>query len=454
MATSQIWQGIQAAAQRAPGTTAVEAPGVRISYAELVDRVRDHSYSLDRNDRVTVVRADREGRAIVEVLAAQLIGLPALLLPRGAGPDYERSVRDDVERMLDGRGVGVAADEALDRGGIWTTTSGSTGHPKIVAHDPDGIDRFVAWVNEEFDFTAADISLSLSPMNFDVSLLDVWAVLAAGGRVVFVPDSQLTDGAALARAIADSDATIVQAVPVVFDLLLPALQPSPSVRVAISTGDMLRPTSRRFMNEAFPLARTSSIYGSTETNDSFLLDLRDASAGSLGRPIAGVSYRLEEHPDGGYELIVSTPFQAFGYVNAPNDVWSAGPLGREFRTGDLVTLRDGHLDLEGRHDRQVKVRGVRVSLADIEEVLRRQPGVIDAIAMAAPDDRGELSISVLLRYEGTPPATLEVRRAAADALPAAAVPSRIHLVDHPFPLTGTGKTDRREAFSRLERQLA
>ena len=88
MATSQVWRGIQKAAQGAPGASAIEAPGVRISYAELVDRVMDRSGSLDRSDRVTIVRADREGRAIIDVLAAQLIGLPALLLPRSAGPDY------------------------------------------------------------------------------------------------------------------------------------------------------------------------------------------------------------------------------------------------------------------------------------------------------------------------------------------------------------------------------
>lgn len=454
MATPQVWQAIQEQARQSPSAIAIEAAtGIQISYAELVDRVLQSAVT-DPGERVKIVRADREGQAVVEALVAQRFGTPVLFLPQTAGSEYESSVRDDVDMFLTGQGVGLVPSEVLGRGGIWTTTSGTTGHPKIVAHDPCGIDRFVAWCHSEFRFTAVDTSLSLSPLNFDVALLDVWSVLAAGGRVVFVAESGLTDGPALARAVVQSGATIVQAVPVIFTLLLPALPPSLTVRVAISTGDVLPLAQRHRLNEVFPLARTMSLYGSTETNDSFVLDLRSESAGSLGRPIAGVTYRLDERSSGDLELIVSTPFQALGYVNAPIDAWLEGPSEREFRTGDLVRMRDGHLDLEGRYDRQVKIRGVRVSLDDVEEVLRRQPGVVDAIAMAAPDSRGDLGISALLRYDGTRPSVLEVRRAAADALPAAARPSRLHLVEHLFPLTATGKNDRREAFSQLERQQA
>lgn len=454
MATPQIWQTIQGWAERSPEVIAIEAPGIRIPYAELVDRAFARSRTLKSDERVVIVPADREGRAVVEVLAAQELGIPALLLPRDIGADYERSVRKDVVKLLTGRGSGLSVREVLGRGGIWTTTSGTTGRPKIVAHDPSGIDRFVVWSLAEFGFSAADTSLSLAPMNFDVSLFDVWAVLTAGGRIAFASESHLTDGPVLARSLVEYRVTIVQAVPVVFELLLRSLQPTQAVRLALSTGDVLRPATRQELNEAFPLARTLSVYGSTETNDSFLLDLRADGTGSLGTAIAGVNYRLDAKPGGDIELVVSTPFQALGYVNAPNDAWSEGEHGREFRTGDLVTVRDDRLYLEGRHDRQVKIRGVRVSLADVEEVLRSQPGVVDAIAVAAPDSRGDLRISALVRYDEVRPKLLDLRRAAAASLPTAAVPSRVHLVDHPFPLTATGKIDRRGAISQLERQPA
>ncbi len=334
--------------------------------------------------------------------------------------------------------------------GLWTTTSGSTGNPKIVAHDPDGIDRFVLWARQRFALSPDTVSLSLSPLNFDIATLDVWAVLAAGGTVVLPAQEDLTRGPVLAEAARVHGVTLVQAVPVVLLPLARAATALPRPHTVISTGDFFPTEALPSLEAAFPAAELLSVYGSTETNDSFVLDLHTATPGALGNPISGVQYRI----GAGGELVVSTPFQALGYVNAPGDVWCTYEGRREFHTGDLVaTGRDGALRLVGRSDRQVKVHGVRVSLDEVEAVLRHQSGVVDAVVTARSRDSGDRElVAAVLVESGSSATNLSLRSAAASSLPREALPGRLFLTTDPFPLTGTGKVDRNSTINRfLER---
>ena len=149
------------------------------------------------------------------------------------------------------------------------------------------------------------------------------------------------------------------------------------------------------------------------------------------------------------ELILSTPFQALGYVNAPNDTWVEWNGGVEFRTGDYVTRQFGTIVLEGRQDRQVKIRGVRISLGDVESVLRSHEGVIDAVADVLKNSHGEPELVAALHCGARRPSALDLRRTAAESLPNAGVPSRFIFVAQPFSTTSTGKTDRRTTFAEL-----
>ena len=485
MATPRIWESVREHARRSPHAEALRWTGGALTYGALVASAREVAREAAPGPGgVGIVRADRAGAAVIAVLAAQEAGLPALVIPQEAGAGYVEALHRDLgpntgqdpyrgfRRRPPEAPAPSASEASPERGGLWTTTSGSTGAPKIVAHDPHGIDRFTDWARTRFSLTPDDASLSLSPVNFDIATLDVWAVLRAGGRVVFAARQDLTDGRALAAAIDSHRVTLVQGVPVVLTLLAGAAATSRWPRTVVSTGDFFPPDAVPGLAAAFPRAELLSVYGSTETNDSFVLDLRTAAPGELGTPIEGVSHRVEPvasgaagsfgaaAPDGAGrtgELVVSTPFQALGYANAPNDAWRTTGGTREFRTGDLVTVDpDGTLRLIGRADRQVKVRGVRVSLDDVEAVLRRQDGVADAVVAAVPtaaNDR-EVVAAVRLRSVGAS-SNLALRAAAARALHRAAVPSRILLTTDPFPVTGTGKTDREGTIARhIERRPA
>ncbi|MFD3688486.1 AMP-binding protein [Nocardiopsis sp. NPDC058631] len=416
----------------------------KTTYEELVAAV-EAAVSGAPPDEVHVVRAGRDGRAVIDTLAAQACRRPALLIPHDAGVDYTARISRDLRAFTDD------PERLPNAHGLWTTTSGSTGRPKIVAHDPDGVDRFVRWARTRFALGTDTVSLSLSPINFDIATLDVWAVLAAGGQVVFAPQEDLTNGAALAAAARTHNVSLLQAVPVVLTLIARARTPAPQVRTVVSTGDFYPLETLPDLDAAFPRAALWSVYGSTETNDSFVLDLRGATAGELGDPVDGVHHRI----DGTGELVVSTPFQALGYVNAPNDAWRTAEGRREFRTGDLVTTdTDGTLRLSGRSDRQVKVRGVRLSLDAIETVLRHQNGVADAVVTVRSKGSGDRELLAAVLVEpGAAVTNLALRSAVSSALNPTAVPSRTFLTTEPFPVTGTGKTDRNSAIRRLlERQ--
>lgn len=437
MATPAVWEMIQEHAHHRPESVALSFTEGSMTFGELVAAV-NATEPGDPPTGVHVVRAGRDGRAVIDTLAVQRLRRPALLVPHDAGAGYTDRINQDLRDLTEDFG---------DACGLWTTTSGSTGRPKIVAHDPEGVDRFVGWARDHFDLGTDTVSLSLSPMNFDIATLDVWAVLAAGGRVVFAPQDDLTNGPALAEAARTHGVTLLQAVPVVLTLIARAGLPAPRIRTVVSTGDFYPLETLPDLHAAFPEADLWSVYGSTETNDSFILDLRRATAGELGRPIDGVHHRV----DATGELVVSTPFQALGYVNAPNDAWRNSGGRREFRTGDLVTTgADGTLRLAGRSDRQVKVRGVRLSLDAVEAVLRHQNGVADAVVTARGRGSGDKELLAAVLVEpGAAVSNLALRSAVSSTLTPTAVPSRTFLTTEPFPVTGTGKTDRNGAIRRL-----
>lgn len=446
MATPTLWESIREHARRRPEAVALRFAEGEMTYRRLVTAVNTAAPEVPPHG-VQVVRAGRDGRAVIETLIAQRFRRPALLVPHDAGAEYVSRIDRDLAAFADAPGAWRNVY------GLWTTTSGSTGSPKIVAHDPEGVDRFVRWARDHFDLGPDTVSLSLSPINFDIATLDVWAVLAAGGQVVFAPQEDLTNGPALAAMARTYDVDLLQAVPVVLTLIARAGAPVPRVRHVISTGDFYPLETLPALDSTFPRAALWSVYGSTEINDGFLLDLRRATPGELGRPIDGVRHRVDGS-DGG-ELLVSTPFQALGYVNAPNDVWRTFEGRREFRTGDLVTVdTDGTLRLTGRSDRQVKVRGVRLSLDAIETVLRRQDGVVDAVVTAHAKGSGDRElIAAVLVDPGASVSNLALRSAVSSALTPTAVPGRTFLTTEPFPVTGTGKTDRNGTINRfLERR--
>jgi len=168
----------------------------------------------------------------------------------------------------------------------------------------------------------------------------------------------------------------------------------------------------------------------------------------IGTPIEGVdALVVDESGDvlvgaGSGELVVSTPFSSSGYTDPRlnDEKWHDG----YFRTGDLVR-RDEHglVFLVGRNDHQVKVRGVRTNLQEVEQVVLAHPQVSEAAVIAVPDETaGHVLHAVVRRVAGSAVNSLHLRVHCAAGLPRTAIPSVIEIVDHALPRTSTGKVDR------------
>ncbi|MFE9900170.1 AMP-binding protein [Streptomyces achromogenes] len=361
----------------------------------------------------------------------------------------------------------VVADERAARGfdpvdpataPLLLTTSGSTGTPKIVPIPDDAFERFADWAADRFGLTERDTLLSYAPLNFDLSLLDVWTALRLGARSVLVAQESSADARHLQELVTRHEVTFVQGVPMLHRLLTQDGAVHPGVRTVISTGDALPPTLLRQLGTAFPGAGFHNVFGCTETNDSFLHDIDPARAGEetpIGRPLPGVRAlllddegRILDGPGTG-ELLVTTPFQTHGYLERSRNegVFVAAPDGGDevfYRTGDLVSRdADGLYRLRGRTDFQVKVRGVRTNVQEVENVLAAHPDVAEAAVVAIPDaEAGYRLHAQVTRRPGTSLTSLRLRTHSAERLPRHAIPSSVLVGDVPLPRTSTGKPDR------------
>ncbi|HEY0636375.1 MAG TPA: MupA/Atu3671 family FMN-dependent luciferase-like monooxygenase, partial [Pseudonocardiaceae bacterium] len=277
-------------------------------------------------------------------------------------------------------------------------TSGSTGRPKGVAMPHRGPAAVVAW------YRAAHPAMRTAQWTscaFDVSVLEVFGTLAAGGTVVPPPAGLRHDPRALARWLREHE---VQRLGMPFTPLAafaealaddPAL---PSLREIVTIGEALTLTpALRGLLAANPDCRLVNEYGPTETSvivTSHVVDPDGQDAPPIGELVDGVrGYVLDAElrpvPDGAVgELCLAGPFLAGGYRGRPAETAAAfvpdpATGGRMYRTGDLVRRRaDGTLDFLGRRDDQVKIRGHRVEPGEVAAALRALPGVAEAAVLA------------------------------------------------------------------------
>lgn len=482
--------GFDEHARRRPDAPALVWHDEEISYGELSAMASRAGTVLDHLDpREPIGLSARKSPAAVALILACLRARRPFLLPAptlGAEPLAAlftqarcRHVLEPDEKtgaaVLDGPAAEVPAAvapvrTAPDDVSFMLTTSGSTGLPKIVPLGRGAVGRFVEWASTAFAIGPGTTVLNYAPLNFDLCLLDVWTTLARGGRVVLVDPAQALDGSHLVEVLIRHEIHVIQAVPMFFGLLLGAAPQPPrafsAVRHVMFTGDAIPERTLAALPALFSSARLYNIYGCTETNDSFIYEVpggaADAGPIPIGDPLPGVracvvGSRGEpvEGPGTG-ELYVSTPFQAAGYLDAGRGAGKFGPHpfgldGRSyFRTGDIVRRDEhGRLFLVGRADRQVKVRGVAINTAEVEQVLQDHPDVLEAAVVAEPDPlAGRRLLATVRRTPGSGLNSLVLRGHCARRLPAAAIPSALGITDDPLPKTATGKIDR-VAASRL-----
>ncbi|MDQ2583572.1 non-ribosomal peptide synthetase [Saccharothrix yanglingensis] len=333
-------------------------------------------------------------------------------------------------------------------------TSGSTGEPKGVLVEHRALADHVRWAVGEYGLSPQDRALQFCAVTFDVLLEEVFPTLAAGGAVVLRDEESATSAQALAELCAERGVTVVNLPTGYWERLVAALDedglvwPS-SVRLVVIGGQQV---DRRAVDRWHRLphgARLVNAYGPTEvTIGATAADLVPGGGVPIGAPIPNTRvYLLDRYlapvPDGvAAELYLAGSGLARGYVRRPGltgerflpDPFAGGGR-RMYRTGDLAVRRDGVLHFVGRADRQVKVRGYRIELDEVESALAAAPGVTEA-AVVVRDGRLEAHVAAPPDVDGA-----GVRAHLAGRLPAFMVPSVV-VVARALPHTSTGKVDR------------
>ena len=402
------------------------------------------------------------------VRLALVCGGEQLSLPVGA------LVIDDVLRDTPAGSEFQLGRSDPDESAYVLFTSGSTGEPKGVEMAHDAAMNSVEFLNRHFDIGAADRCLALSTLECDMSVLDIFATLRAGGAIVVVDEAQRRDPDAWARLIATHGVTVLNFLPGWLEMLVEVgHERLGSVRVVPTGGDWVRPGLARRLRAEAPNMRFAGLGGATETAVHATIFEVDFDAGAdlppgqtavpYGRPLPNIACRVVDDtgadcPDWvAGELWVSGRGVARGYRGRP-DLTAERFVRHDgrtwYRTGDLARYRpDGILEFVGRADHRIKVSGYRVELGEVEAALRRVPGVRAAVAAVLPVSGGSdvLAAYVCLDNDaaiGAGPTAQRIRESLADLLPAHMIPRHLSLVER-IPFTDGGKIDRRAVAGQL-----
>ncbi|MCI3150428.1 amino acid adenylation domain-containing protein [Streptomyces sp. GB4-14] len=406
-------------------------------------------------------------RLLMEKAGISLVLTQGRVEKRIAWPD------DTIRLSVDGPGA-----EALDAAPLTPSpacpddlayvifTSGSTGTPKGVMIEHTGALNTCLDINERFGITEDDRVLALSALNFDLSVYDIFGVLAAGGAIVLPEPGDQREPARWAQLVTEHDVTLWNSVPTLMEMftehaLGEGLADTLPLRTVMMSGDWIPVTLPDRIRALLPDAAVWSLGGATE-----------ASIWSILHPISDVDPDWASIPYG--TPMRSQQFHVLNDAMQPCPVWVPGQLyisgaglargylgdeaktraaflrhpstgERLYRTGDLGRyLPDGTIEFLGREDFQVKVQGYRIELGEIEAALAQCAGVRAAV-VSAVGERHEAKqlVAYAVLDEGHDPAGApeRLREALGKTLPAYMVPQHVLALDA-LPLTANGKVDR------------
>ncbi|HEX3469890.1 MAG TPA: amino acid adenylation domain-containing protein [Silvibacterium sp.] len=336
-------------------------------------------------------------------------------------------------------------------------TSGTTGKPKGVRIMHRSLVSLFDPRSKMPELTAGDRLLAVTTISFDIATMDMLLPLSTGATLVVANRFAAGDAFELARLVEEQDITFLQATPFTWRLLVNSGWSGKRNLRMVSGGEAL---PRDLANELLPLGQELwNCYGPTETtiySGSIRLKTEDGIV-PLGPPIANTSFYVMD--EGGKPVPLGVPGELYiggvgvspGYLQHPEltsqrfvpDTFSAEPGRSLFRTGDLVRMvSDRELEFMGRLDHQVKLRGYRIELAEIESVLRSHPAVENAAVILREDVPGEPRLVAYVTLSKDQLQANELKKYAARSLPEYMLPSRIVTLST-LPLTSSGKIDRR-----------
>ncbi|UXI70698.1 non-ribosomal peptide synthetase [Tahibacter amnicola] len=354
----------------------------------------------------------------------------------------------------------VPADAGLaqaDDAAYLIFTSGSTGRPKGVSVPHRAVANFLRSMAQEPGMAASDTLVAVTTLSFDIAVLELLLPLYSGARLEIAPTRVAADGTALRSLLESTRATVMQATPTTWRLLLEAgWRGSPQFRVLVG-GEPLP------ADLATALALRSegvwNLYGPTETTvwSTLWKVQRDSTTIRIGRPIRNTQVHVLDAQGlpcpfgvpgeiciGGDGLSDGYPFDAAQTAERfIADPFATEPGSRLYRTGDLGRwMSDGQLEHLGRRDHQVKLRGYRIEPGEIEHCLRDLPDVADALVTVQTVSSGEPALVAYIVARGADtPSPTALRAALRQKLPAYLIPQHI------VPLTAlprlpNGKVDR------------
>ena len=347
-------------------------------------------------------------------------------------------------------------------------TSGSTGIPKgvVVQHKP--VINIIQWINRTMDIGLSDKLLFITSMGFDLSVYDIFGTLAAGATIRLSSSEERRSPEKLLQIIAEEDITVWDSAPPVFHQLIQYAEilekevTQSRLKVAMLSGDWIPLQLPEKANTLFGGVEVVSLGGATEAviwSNYFQFEkvLPDWTSIPYGRPVQNAKYYVLDKdllplPKGIIgELFIGGECLALGYFNDEKLTQSKflpNPYaeGRIYRTGDLARLmEDGNIELIGRVDHQVKIRGLRVELGEIENRLNQYQLLRECAVLAGKDPNGQNFICAFYVSDSEVDAQ-QLKDFLAEELPEYMIPAYLIPVDQ-MPITANGKLDRKSLFA-------
>jgi|GEM_PF-4597733 len=340
-------------------------------------------------------------------------------------------------------------------------TSGSTGKPKGVEVPYHGFLNFYYSITEAPGITESDTLLAISTISFDISFTEIIVPLLTGSSIYIASEEEQKSGEELKRIIEDFNISILQGTPTTFKLLLKSgWNATTSLKKAFSTGEALpQEVARGILSTGVKLW---DLYGPTEaTIETTFCQVTNPNDISIGRPLRNMRlYVLDDSyrpvPIGATgELYIAGDGLAKGYLNQPELTEerfikrTSQPVPEQilYKTGDIVRFStEGKLYYYGRNDHQVKVRGYRIELEEIEHVLKTCQGITDCCVSAETSESGTTELKACITSSFEQPDLQEIQLHLKKFLPAYMIPASFYKRTE-LPLLPNGKIDRKLLFT-------
>jgi len=482
-----------------PERIAVRVGDVELTYAQLEARANRIAHLLRangvRNGTLVGLSLDRDADMLAALLGVLKAGagyvpldpgfpaerlaymagdanLSALVTQRRHAGQFDLEGRpllalDELADVLDAQsGMRIGRDDGAaqpESSAYVIYTSGSTGKPKGVQVQHRAVSNFLAGMRAEPGIGAEDRLLAVTTLSFDIAVLELMLPLCVGAQVVIADRETATDAEALSLLLRESGATMMQATPATWRLLLETDWQGGEGFSVLCGGEPMAPDLARHLLQR--CGALWNLYGPTETTVwSTCTRIEPGADGApdihIGHPIANTQvWIVDEH--GGLcprgvpgEICIGGEGVTLGYLDRPEltadrfvpDRYDPGARegARVYRTGDRGRWRpDGQLEHQGRLDFQVKVRGYRIELGEIEAILASHPAVAQTVVMAREDRPGDVRlVAYSVPHAGQ---TLDESAMAAHLrgqLPDYMIPQHLVLLPS-IPLLPNGKIDRK-----------